>query len=77
MHTLTKQESEMITLNDLREGSTIVVRGAFGTGVAQTATVNCIEEDIKNGLPGIDYTVKATGEQLWAYLTQVQKVVKY
>ena len=67
----------MVRLSELREGSTIRVRGAFGTGVAQTATVNCVEADIKNGLPGIDYTINATGEQHWAYLDQVDSVIAF
>ncbi len=67
----------MVKLQQLREGSTVRVRGAFGTGVAQIATVNCVEDDIKNGRPGIDYTVSATGEQLWAYLDQVDSVIAF
>ena len=67
----------MIKLEQLRCGSKVLVRGAFGSGSAKRATVNCVEEDIKNGSPGIDYTVDATGEQHWAYLEQVQRVVVY
>ena len=67
----------MITLKQLRSGSRVLVRGGFGTGNAKRATVTGVEEDIKNGSPGIDYTVDATGEQHWAYLEQVQQVLAY
>ena len=67
----------MVKLREIRVGSKVIVRSAFGTGVAQIATVDCIEEDIKNGRAGIDYTVSATGEQLWAYLDQVDAVVSF
>jgi len=57
----------MIKLKDIREGSVVIVRGAFGSGPEERVKV----EDIKNGRPGIDY------EGSWAYLTQVQRVVTY
>ena len=61
----------MIKLEDIREGSVVIVRGAFGTGTPQRVVVEAVEEDIKNGRPGIDY------EGSWAYLTQVDRVVTY
>jgi hypothetical protein len=61
----------MIKLNDIREGSVVIVRGAFGTGPEQRVKVEEVHEDIKNGRPGIDY------EGSWAYLSQVQRVVSY
>ena len=67
----------MVKLEQLRPGSKVLVRGGFGTTSAKRATVTSVEEDIKNGSPGIDYTVDATGEQHWAYLEQVQRVVEY
>ena len=67
----------MVKLEQLRCGSKVLVRGGFGTTGAKRATVTSVEEDIKNGSPGIDYTVDATGDEHWAYLDQVQSVVAY
>ena len=61
----------MVTLKDIREGSVVIVRGAFGTGPEQKVVVEAVESDIKNGRPGIDYA------DSWAYLTQVVRVVTY
>ena len=61
----------MVKLNDIREGSVVIVRGAFGTGPEQRVKVEEVHEDVKNGRPGIDY------EGSWAYLSQVQRVVSY
>jgi hypothetical protein len=61
----------MIELMDIREGSVVIVRGSFGSGRPQRVVVEEVHEDVKNGLPGIDY------EGSWAYLTQVDRVVTY
>ena len=61
----------MVTLNDIREGSVVIVRGNFGNGKPQQVVVEAVEADIKNGRPGIDY------KDSWAYLTQVDRVVTY
>jgi hypothetical protein len=61
----------MVKLNDIREGSVVIVREAFGTGPERRVIVEAVEEDIKNGRPGIDY------DGSWAYLTQVVRVVTY
>jgi len=61
----------MVKLKDIREGSVVIVRGAFGTGPEERVKVEEVHEDIKNGRPGIDY------EGSWAYLSQVQRVVSY
>jgi len=68
----------MVKLSDMRIGSTINVRGCFGSGKHVLATVVTIEEDIKNGRPGIDYeTEDGDGDLCWAYLEQVDKVIEY
>ena len=67
----------MITLKQVRQGSIVKVRGGFGGEPAKRAKVECVEADIKNGYPGIDYTVIATGEGFWAYLDQVVEVEQY
>jgi hypothetical protein len=61
----------MVKLKDIREGSVVIVRGAFGTGPEERVKVEEVHEDVKNGRPGIDY------EGSWAYLSQVQRVVSY
>ena len=61
----------MVKLKDIREGSVVIVRGAFGTGPEERVKVEEVHEDIKNGRPGIDYAGS------WAYLSQVQRVVNY
>jgi len=60
-----------VQLEDIREGSGVIVRGNFGSGPEERVTVEGVDSDIKNGMPGIDY------EGHWAYLSQVQRVVKY
>ena len=66
-----QQFRNAVTLRDVREGSVVVVRGDFGSGPATTVTVTEVDSDIKNGYPGICY------EGHWAYLTQIERVVKY
>jgi hypothetical protein len=61
----------MVKLEDIREGSVVIVRGAFGTGPEERVTVEEVHRDVKNGRPGIDYAGS------WAYLTQVMRVVQY
>jgi hypothetical protein len=61
----------MVRLEDIREGSVVIVRGSFGTGPEERVKVEEVHEDVKNGRPGIDYAGS------WAYLTQVQRVVLY
>jgi hypothetical protein len=66
----------MVRLADIRVGSTIRVRGAFGSGPVTLASVEGVEADIKNGYPGIDYR-DLRNQGYWAYLDQVVEVVKY
>lgn len=60
-----------VMLSDIRVGSVVRVRDNFGNGSPKTVTVTGVDEDIKNGRPGIDY------DDSWAYLTQVDRVVTY
>ena len=64
-----------VTLNEIREGSVVKVRGDFGRGILVSAQVDEVLEDIKNGFPGIDYT--ANGVSHWAYLDAVESVVRF
>lgn len=61
----------MVKLEDIRDGSIVIVRGNFGTGPEERVRVEEVHSDVKNGRPGIDY------EGSWAYLSQVQRVVQY
>jgi hypothetical protein len=61
----------MIALKDIRQGSRVILRDNFGTGTPREVTVTNVEADVKNGRPGLDY-----GNN-WAYLTQVDRVVKF
>ena len=67
----------MVTLNQVRQGSIVRVRGDFGSGPAVRARVDAVCEDVKNGYPGIDYTVLSDNDERWAYLDQVVSVDKY
>ena len=61
----------MVELKDIREGSIVMMRPNFGTDSAVQVRVELVEEDIKNGRPGICY------KDRWAYLHQVDSVVTY
>lgn len=61
----------MISLRDIREGSVVMVRPAFGMDDPIEATIAEIHENIKNNFPGIVYGMH------WAYLDQIDSVVTY
>lgn len=65
-----------IKLTQLRPGSTVLIRADIGVGSSVEATVTHVTSSIKNGLPGIHYTTK-TGQVQWAFLSQVERVVKF
>lgn len=67
----------MVLLEQIKIGSTVVVRGGFGTESPRLGLVDEIEEDIKNGRPGITYTEIESGDPRWAYLNQVLRVESY
>ena len=62
---------KIVKLVDIRPGSKVILREAFGNAAPRTVIVESVEADIKNGRPGIDY------EDGWAYLSQIDKVVSY
>jgi hypothetical protein len=70
----------MVTLKDVRVGSIVMLRGNFGTAPAIRAVIDNVEDNIKNGVPGVDYhpaSQPASGSCSWAYLDQVDSVVQY
>lgn len=64
----------MLTANQIRIGSIVRVRPDFGMGAPIEVKVDYMEEDIKNGRPGIGYHAEY---DRWAYLSQVDAVVTY
>jgi len=62
-----------VKLSDMKIGSTVVVKTWDGKSVK--GKVTDIDQDIKNGRPGICYDDFA-GEGWWCYLDQVSQVVK-
>lgn len=65
-----------MTLDDVRIGSVVIVRGSFGNGRPVQGTVDEVDDNIKNGNPGIGYET-TDGDSHWAYIEQVSSVVKY
>lgn len=68
---------DMVKLKDIRVGSKVLVSSDFGAGSCVTGIVVDVMSDVKNGLPGIDYTIVGTTDDRWAYLHQVKKVVTF
>ena len=64
-------------IDQVREGSVIIVRGRWGSDDAIRATVTGVEEDIKNGYPGVCYYITDPNSLHWAYFDQVDSVVTY
>ena len=62
---------KQVRVNDIRTGSVVIVKGNFGLGMSQIVSVDYVEDNIKNGKPGITYG------RSWAYLDQVVQVLKY
>lgn len=66
-----------IKLSDISVGSIVLVRTAFGNGPLVKGIVREKESDVKNGFPGITYDVVGVEDSSsWAYLTQVEQVLK-
>lgn len=61
----------MLKITDIRVGSVVRLRPAFGTGNPIEVKVSNVDDDIKNGRPGIDYNGS------WAYLSQVDEVITF
>ena len=62
---------KQVRVSDIRAGSVVIVKGNFGLGMSQIVSVDNVEDNIKNGKPGITYG------RSWAYLDQVVQVLKY
>ena len=60
----------------IKEGTVVFVRTNFGSGPTIKGTVTSKENDVKNGLPGIDYNDEE-GTGWWAYADQIAGVYKY
>jgi hypothetical protein len=66
----------MVILDEIREGSVVIVKGGFGQELPKEVVVEEVHADIKNGRAGIDYR-ESNGHDRWAYMDQVIKVVNY
>lgn len=69
----------MVKLSDINEGMYARIRSGFGNGPIVSGEITEVSTDIKNGYPGVCYTVldlygKPTDDQRWAYLDQVMVV---
>jgi hypothetical protein len=62
----------MIYLADMHVGARVTVE-QFTGGLVSGTIVNA-EEDIKNGLPGIDVQYDGDSHMSWAYMSQVKAV---
>jgi hypothetical protein len=60
----------------IKEGSVVYIRTNFGSGPTVKGTVVAVEEEIKNGQPGIDYN-DSEGGSWWAYKDQIAGVYRY
>lgn len=67
----------MLTLNDIRQGSKVILRPSFGTSTPIEVTVSELIENIKNNQDGIEYRHKGATGFSWAYLDQIDEVVKF
>jgi hypothetical protein len=63
----------MIKLSDVREGSKVQIRPWVGSS-NPIVTVEEVEEDVKNGEPGILHDHDGGG---WCYLSQIVRVIQY
>lgn len=65
-----------ITLNQLKPGMRVRVRGCFGNDSAVIGLIEEISDDIKNGYPGICYSPEGKPwDTRWAYLDQIDQVL--
>lgn len=64
-----------VQAKDVREGSIIVVCPGFGNHRPITATVTAIDNDDERG-EVVTYADE-DGDGVWAYMSQIQRVVKY
>lgn len=63
-----------VDFDSLRAGDTVLVAMDFGGGPTVKAVITSIDDDIKNGRPGIDYyRVSNPDDSRWAYADQIVK----
>ena len=66
----------VISADDIRVGSRVVIRSGFGQEKPETVILAGIEPYGKNGYDTVDY-VDSKGQGRWAYLDQVVEILKY
>lgn len=61
-------------ITELKKGDRVIVSHNWGAGPRIEGTIDEIDDNIKNGRPGIIY-IADNGECYWAYIDQVIKKV--
>ena len=60
-------------LRELNVGDYVLIAGGFGMETPRKAVITEVSSDIKNGRPGVEYVEVGTGQERWAYLTQIKR----
>lgn len=61
------------SIRQIKTGDTVFLRPGFGADPPVVATLDGVEADIKNGIPGVTYHVgKDREDSRWAYLDQIE-----
>lgn len=63
-----------VDFDSLEVGDTVLVATDFGGGPTVKAVITLVDDDIKDGRPGIDYFIVSDPNDLrWAYADQIIK----
>lgn len=66
----------VLSIDDIRKGSVVVVRPCFGVGKPIKVTVTEVHDNVKNNCSGISYDDE-TYDSHWAYIDQVDSIITY
>lgn len=64
---------KQITINDVKVGDYVSVKNG---DVTHFGRVDAVHHQIKNDMPGVDYTTHETGKRWWCYLDQIVEIIK-
>lgn len=65
-----------MNISQVEMGKKYYIQSSFGNGRLVVGTITEIDNDIKNGIPGVGYEDE-DGEGFWAYDHQVKKAVDF